>query len=425
MRELFEYADLGPCRLKNRLIRAATFEGMADSQGRPRPEYRKLYQELAARGVGGIITGFAYISPEGKAIQPGQAGIDNNEKIACFLPVTKEVHRYGCKIFLQLAHTGRQTRKKETGQEVWGVTNEKSAYFGGSPRQLSTGQVYALVERFAEAAFYARKAGFDGVQVHAAHGYLLHQFILPSQNKRKDEFGLDSNSGIGTRFLESVIDGIRKKCGDSFAVLVKISGGDDYSPGFTTAQFSRLIRFLDAKKVDGIEMSYGTMDYALNIFRGEIPHRAIFRHNPVFRKSSLKTNFFQKALLYGRMRLKLKPFTPVYNLEYAKTAKALTDIPIICTGGFRSGEEMSRCLENNDLDFIGLCRPFICEPDLAEKLQLESNYRAKCVNCNICAVMCDSGQPTRCYKKNKARLISRIDTTPSDCLKREYCEKRR
>lgn len=396
---LFEYAELGPCRLKNRFIRSATFEGMADSQGRPLPEYRKLYQELAARGVGGIITGFAYISPEGKAMQPGQAGIDNNEKIACFLPVTKEVHRNGCKIFMQLAHTGRQTREKETGQEVWGVTNEKSAYFGGSPRELSTQQVYALVQRFTGAAFYAQQAGFDGVQVHAAHGYLIHQFILPSQNKRKDEFGPDSNSGIGTKFLELVIDGIRKKCGDSFAVLVKISGSDDYNPGFTTGQFSNLIRFLDAKKVDGIEMSYGTMDNALNIFRGEIPLRVILKHNAVFRKSSLNMNFFHKALLYGRMRLRLKPFTPVYNLEYAKTAKALTEIPIICTGGYREGEEMRRCLENDYVDFIGLCRPFICEPDLAEKMRLDSNYRAKCVNCNICAIMCDSSQPTRCYQK--------------------------
>jgi 2,4-dienoyl-CoA reductase-like NADH-dependent reductase (Old Yellow Enzyme family) len=362
-------------------------------------EYRKLYQELASCGVGGIITGFAYISPEGKAMQPGQAGIETKEKIASFSPVTKEVHKYDCKIFMQLAHTGRQTTMEETEQEVWGVTSEKSAYFGGSPRELLTEQVYALVEQFAQAALYAQQAGFDGVQVHAAHGYLIHQFILPSQNKRTDEFGLDSKSGIGTKFLELVIDAIRKKCGASFALLVKISGSDDYKPSFTSAQFSSLLRFLDAKKVDGIEMSYGTMDNALNIFRGKIPLKTIMKHNPVFKMSSLNMNFFSKALLYGRMRLKLKPFTPVYNLEYAKTAKTLTNIPIICTGGIRTGEEMSRCLENDYLDFIGMSRPFICEPDLLEKLKLDSSYRAKCVNCNICAVMCDSGQPTQCYKR--------------------------
>jgi len=136
--KLFEPATLGTCQLKNRLIRSATFEGMADSQGRPLPEYRHLYKELASGGVGGIITGFAYVSPEGKAIQPGQVGIDREEMVDYFLPVTDEVHLYGCKIFMQLAHTGRQTRKKETGQDVWGATTKKSLYFGGSPRELST-----------------------------------------------------------------------------------------------------------------------------------------------------------------------------------------------------------------------------------------------------------------------------------------------
>lgn len=398
--KLFEYADLGPCRLKNRIIRSATFEGMADQQGHPLPEYGQWYQELAAGGAGGIITGFAYVSPEGKAMQPGQAGIDSAEKIACFLPITEEVHRHDCKIFMQLAHTGRQTRKEETGQDVWGVSGKKSPYFGGSPRELSTKQVYALAEQFAKAAYYAQQAGFDGVQVHAAHGYLIHQFILPSINKRNDEFGIDTNGGIGSKFLELVIKGIKKRCGSSFALLVKVSGSDDYSVPFTVRQFSSLIRFLDEQKVDGIEISYGTMDNALNIFRGDIPLKFILKHNPVFKRSSWSGRLCQNALIYGWMRLKIKPFTPVYNLDYAKTAKVLTNIPIICTGGFRRGEEMNRCLDSDYLDFISMCRPFICEPDLAEKLKLDESYSAKCTNCNVCAVMCDSGQQTRCYRRD-------------------------
>ena len=201
--QLFEPATLGPCQLKNRLIRSATFEGMADPQGHPLLEYRKLYKELASGGVGGIITGFAYISPEGKAMQPGQVGIDREEMVEYFLPVTDEVHQYDCKIFMQLAHTGRQTRKKETGEDIWGASTKQSLYFGGSPRELSTEQVHSLVKRFAKAALYAKAAGFDGVQVHAAHGYLIHQFLLPSVNNRNDEFGIDAQSGIGMKFLAS------------------------------------------------------------------------------------------------------------------------------------------------------------------------------------------------------------------------------
>ena len=157
--------------MKNRLIRSATFEGMADQQGYPLPEYQQLYKKLASGGVGGIITGFAYISLEGKAMQPGQVGIDREELVNCFLPITDEVHQYGCKIFMQLAHTGRQTRKEETGQDVWGASNKKSLYFGGFPRVLSTEQVYSLVKRFSEAAVYAKAAGLGRCEIKWKTGY--------------------------------------------------------------------------------------------------------------------------------------------------------------------------------------------------------------------------------------------------------------
>jgi len=397
--KLFEPATLGPCRLKNRIIRSATFEGMADYQGRPLPQYGQLYKELASSGVGGIITGFAYISPEGKAMQLGQVAIDREEMVEYFMPITDEVHQYRCKIFMQLAHTGRQTRKKETGQDVWGATNKKSFYFEGSPRELSTEQVYSLIKRFAEAAMYAKAAGFDGVQVHAAHGYLIHQFLLPTINNRDDEFGIDAKSHIGTKFLGLVIEEIRKKCGEDFALLVKVSGSDDYFTRFSSEQFVSLIRFLDAKKVDGLEISYGTMENALNIFRGEVPLKAIFKHNLVFKTNNGIRKMLHNALIYCLMRAKLKPFTPTYNLEYAKIAKALTEIPIISVGGFRKGDEMRECLNHDFVDFISLCRPFICEPDLVEKLEQDENYSSKCVNCNLCAIMCDSDQPTRCYRR--------------------------
>ncbi|MGA1870228.1 MAG: NADH:flavin oxidoreductase [bacterium] len=398
MVELFEQARLGPWGVKNRIVRSATYEGMADTHGFPTDAYKKLYRDLARFEVGTIITGFVYICPGGRAMQPNQAGLDNSEKIPFYKSIVDQVHEYGSRIFVQLAHAGRQTRREATHGTVWGVSGMPSFYFRHKPQKLTTDQALGVIDSFADSAVYAKEAGFDGVQLHAGHGYLIHQFLLPSINTRTDLFKVDETKKIGTTFLEMIIDKIRERCGDDFPLLIKVSASDDYTKKFSKDQFIALIRFLNAKKLAAIEISYGTMDHALNIIRGDIPLDLILAHNPIYKINNPLGKILWKLCVYPFLKIKIRPFFPMYNLESARCAKEHSRIPIMCVGGFRKRGEMDDVLKREALDFVSMCRPFVCERDLVIKLRNDPGYTSQCVNCNMCTIMCDSPNPTHCWR---------------------------
>lgn len=398
MKTLLEPYQLGHIKLRNRIIKSGIYEGRCDENGFPVQSYVDFYETYARNEAGAMITGFAYVSREGRAMQPFQPGMDHPDKILHYQKVTNVVHQYGCPIFIQLAHSGRQTLKRVTGYTPRGSSSKRSVYFREKPEPLSTDEVYLKIKEFAEAAFYAKESGFDGIQLHAAHGYLIHQFLLPAINTRKDEFGTNGHAGIGSAFLERIILATREKCGDGFPILVKISGAVDLKPEFTVDQFKELIRFLDAMKVTAIEISYGTMDHALNIFRGDVPESLILSHNPMMSSKNRIRKMINKALLRQYFMKKIKPFTPAYNLGYASIAKQITKIPVISVGGFRTGDEMQEAIDKTRTDLIGLARPFICEPDFVKQLKSNGSYSSRCVNCNYCSVMCDTQNETRCYK---------------------------
>lgn len=397
--EIFEEAFIGNIKLQNRIIRSAVFEGMADQDGFPNKNYKDFYKKLARSNIGAIITGFSYISNEGKAMHPGQAGIDSEDKVENYREITTAVHNNGGKIIMQIAHTGRQTKSKITGSDVVAPSNQKSFYFNEKPKVLSVTEIEKIEDDFADSAFFAKEAGFDGIQIHCAHGYLIHQFITPAINKRKDKYGVNRESKIGTLFLNNIIDKIKDKCGHDFPLLVKISGSDDFVNKFSEGQFVELIKFLNSKEIEAIEVSYGTMDYALNIFRGKtIPVETILKHNPIYRVENEFLKKLWKIFIMPILKRKVIPFSKMYNLEYCETAKRYTNIPIICVGGFRNREEMEYAVGERQIDFISMARPFVCEPDFVKKIKENSNYESKCVECNVCAVMVDSEYETRCWK---------------------------
>lgn len=385
---------------QDKLFHSATFEGMADANGAPGEEYLEFYRELAAQGVRNIITGCTYVSREGKMVQPGQAGMDDDARIAPFEMVTAAVHRHNAKMYLQISHAGRQTSSSVTGLQVVGASAQRSPYFLSRPKQLSIGEIGQVIEDYAAAALRAKHAGFDGVQIHSAHGYLVHQFLHPGINNRSDAYGINPMTGIGDLFLRKLIAAIRASCGSSYPILVKVCAGDDLPRGFILSNFISLIRLLHEERVHAIEISYGTMEDALNIFRGaSIPIDVILRHNFRYKQANPAIRRLWKLLVLPVLKHRLIPFRANYNLPFARMAKRITDIPVICVGGFRKGSEILKAIESGQTDYVSLCRPLIREPDFVSKLCRDSEYESRCVNCNLCAVMCDSGRPTRCYKR--------------------------
>ena len=397
--KVFEPVVLGRDKLQNRIIRSATYEGMADEKGVPTQSYIDYYELLAKQHIGGIVTGFAFISTQGRAMQKRQAGIDRDELIPVYRKMTDAVRRAGGHIYMQIAHAGRQTRSQATGQPVVGISRKKSFYFNDTPKCLDELELCGVLDGFIKAAARAKKAGFHGVQLHAGHGYLLHQLIMPSLNRRNDRFGIDTACGVGTAHLSYVINGIRKECGYDFTLLIKVSSADDYCRPFTENNFINLIRYLDTQPLDGIEISYGTMDYAFNIFRGGHPVGLAFNVNPIFQSQPPWLNFIWKKAGVPFVKRKLKAYRPMYNLERAVLAKAHTSIPIIVVGGFRRLDECQKAT-GLGIDFTSASRPFIADPEWAKRIMESPGHESICINCNWCAVMCDSGRPTKCYRKN-------------------------
>ncbi len=394
---LFSELELQHITLPNRLVRSATYEGLAEADGTPKPELAELYCDLARGGVGTIITGFVYTSQQGRAMQPGQCGINNDGKVAPWRQIVERVRAANpsTKLIMQLAHTGRQTRAQVTGQPVVGASSHACSYFRQRVRMLDEKAILGVVQEFAEAACRAKQAGFDGVQIHAAHGYLIHQFLSPWTNNRTDCW---SDRPL---LLEQVVIAVRSACGEDFPILVKLSAAEDSTPGIRVEQTIETVQRLKALHIDAVEISYGTMEYALNIIRGDVPVAAVLKVNPMFQRVPKWIQGVWKRHCAPAYIHKFIPFTENYNLQDALRIRTEAGVPVLAVGGIRSLDSMLSMVGEMGIDAVSLCRPLICEPDLPNRI-LDGHFtRSQCTNCNLCAIYCDSRQPLRCHRQKR------------------------
>jgi 2,4-dienoyl-CoA reductase-like NADH-dependent reductase (Old Yellow Enzyme family) len=378
---------------KNRFIRSATYDGYGEANGMPVPETAAFFSELAQGGSGAVITGFAYVTQAGRASLPLQYGIDSDDKIEPWKNIVTEVHKAApdVKLIMQIAHCGRQTKRDITGMPVVGVSKKKCTYYRQRVKPLDNASILTIIDEFGEAARRAKEAGFDGIQLHGAHGYLIHQFLSPWTNTRKDRWA------DGALFLEEIIRAVRKRCGDDFPLLVKLSHTEDNEPGVRLESTIKTVKRLEKLSVDAVEISCCTTEFALNIMRGGCPLNVVLEVNPMFNRfPRFLLNLWKK---YGsRHYLKrFVPFTENYNLEAAEHIKKETTLPVITVGGIRTAESMSDCIAESGLDGMALCRPLIREPDLPARILNGSAVRSACTSCNLCTVYLDAPQQVRCH----------------------------
>lgn len=340
---LFSECTINQLTLKNRIVRSATWEGMCNANGQPTQRLIDLYRNLAASGIGLIISGYSYVRADGKQM-PGKMGIDGNSQCPAMQQLTTAVHAAGGKIFCQLVHAGGLA----AGDRPLAPSSIKGA-FPTKPAEMKQQDIDELVAAFAAAADRAKRVGFDGVQLHGAHGYLINQFLSPLTNQRQDGYGGSLNNR--TRFLRETYLAVRQAVGANYPVTIKLTATDNLAGGFILEEAVHVAQNLEIWGIDAIEVSSGTA--------------ASGSKNPV--RQQIET-----------------PEQEAYNAANARAVKHAVKTPVMVVGGIRSAMVAEKLMVDDQIDFVALSRPLIREPDLADKWRHDPSHRATCISCNGC-----------------------------------------
>jgi 2,4-dienoyl-CoA reductase-like NADH-dependent reductase (Old Yellow Enzyme family) len=341
MPTLFEPVRIGDLNLRNRIMRSATAERMAHPEtGHPSSQVREMYTDLAQGGIGLIVTGHAYVDHSGRA-HPEMSSISTDDVIPVWQEIIQPAQEMGARVMMQINHSGGNCEPSVTPWPLSpsGVAVNELA----TPRQMTNEEIQHLILAFGQAARRVREAGFDGVQVHGAHGYLVSQFLTPLTNQRDDNWGGDTERRC--TFLKAIIHEIRRQVGNDYPVWIKLGVAGSEESGLAVDEGTRIAALCAGMEIDCIEISHA-LGEPKNIDKKQ---EAPFRPWAEAVRESVGNNF-SLALVNG-------------NKTYAG---------------------METLLESGLVQMVSLCRPLIAEPDLANKLHADPNYKHACGRCWEC-----------------------------------------
>ena len=363
---IFEPSEINGLQLSNRFVRSATWEGMATESGECTSKLIDLMAGLAGGGVGLIISGHTYVSPEGKA-GVRQLGVYKDDLIPGLQAMTTAVHENGGKIVMQLAHAGIFAASALTDMTPLAPSKLDDLY-DFAHKEMTSGDIQKVVADFAAGAHRAQQAGFDGVQVHAAHGYLLSQFLSPYFNRRRDEFGGPIQNRAGA--MLAAVRAIRASVGPGYPILVKMNCRDFHDNGLDLEDAIQAGSMLAEAGVDAIEISGG--------------NRVAGKLGPVRTgiKSADQESYFRSEALAFKSKIK---------------------VPLILVGGNRSLQAAEKLVQEGTVDFISMSRPFVREPDLINRWKSGDLRPATCLSDSLCFGPTQKGDGIYCVTEERQK----------------------
>ncbi len=325
----------------------------------------RLLRDLAEGEVGLIITGHAYVNPAGKA-SPRQIAVYDDRFIEGLARIPGAVHDFASRVFLQIAHAGRQTKAKLCGCTPLSPSAVYDPSSKTMPKEMTGEEIRGLIEDFIQAARRAKEAGFDGAQLHVAHGYLLSSFISPHTNRRPDEWGGSiTNRG---RVLVEIVRGTKDLLGPEFSLIVKLNSTDFLPTGLTIEESIQVAKILESAGIDAIEVSGGMAEAG-------------------------------KGSIWPGLR---REDEEGYFVDQAARIKEAVKIPVFGLGGIRNFSVMDKIVREGRADLISMSRPFIREPFLVRKLRREEIQKSECISC----VKCLNPRGIRCAELEPKKAVS-------------------
>lgn len=373
--QIFTPLQIGPVTLRNRVIRSAAFENMAYNN-RPSQDLFNYHTAVARGGVGMTTIAYAAVAQSGLSFN-GQLWM-REEIVPELKKLTDAIHAEGAKASIQLGHCGNMTHRATCGCTPVGASGGFNLYSPTFVRRLRKDEIYALVEDFGKAVNLAREAGFDCVEIHAGHGYLISQFLSPYTNHRHDEFGGSLDNRM--RFMRLVIKKVLEVAGDDLGVVVKMNMHDGFRRGMQTPECIEVAKELERLGVHAIVLSAGFVSKApMEVMRGAMPIKTLAHY------MDMKHFWWLKMMLHlvGRIMIPTVPYSEGYFLEDAKLFRKAVKLPLIYVGGLISKAKMEEVLAEG-FQGLQMARALVHDTDFVNKLKSGEVECSGCKHSNYC-----------------------------------------